>query len=733
MKKQKNKFDDLVKAADKFIKEKKFGPAKDLLFQACRIYSTEELQEKIELCSLNVKKSKSARKVLKDARKLLIKNKKDEAIVLYKKSLKIFFDPQVEQELNEILDDQSLEDKFETAKKFEHNRQYERAREIYLELIALQDNEIYRNRLAISLVKNKRSPAALEHFRLSKKTDSEVSYYYGFALAENKRFSEAIKVLKTLSQNSAVLNFITELERRSSAEKKNLTAYFYENLAQGNYPEADRIFAKIRENQNSFLIIKDTGKFLEQNLAFHYYRDNELQKADKILKRNPSSTKIEDLNNRFSVCFELLEKTELSSETTENLLLETIALGFTYFSSPFFKQKIDEYLPQKFKNFEQNEIMVIFEKAMSSKILKYKTLFPEKAQYLNIFWQTEKDAVQKLGQISRRNKEFKNFVVTPFYAKKCGISGKIIDLLEKTYKRKDESFYHLISLFSNLSDAYRYFLAGETEKGKQLLKSESDKTGVAKKYINLRFEYEDVLTKIKKVDLKFKKHFNQIKPLFKINKKYYEDLVEFLLNFDEDDDKAEKSHKIIEFFIDEFDEKRLYSRYSALLSIYVIDHVKDGQIASSLGIRFLEKALRYDKNNKDADYSLKELLLHKEIESIKKLIDKNKLKKASELAVTSNRLMVKFFVISDFFMQIEFMINDRPFIKPEEEMIFNKIYNDYKNYARDVALSTMELSFLGFDFEHYLELLENKKIKTKEIIDRFDNIIFDEESKILHG
>ena len=733
MKEQKLKFDELREAADNLIKERKFGPAKDLLLQAGKINSSEELQAKIELCSLNLKKSKAAHKILKDARKLLKKNKKDDAITLYKKSLKIFFDLQAEQELNKIQKDQNLEERFEIAKNFEHNQRYEKAIDIYREIINQQDNDIIRNRLAISLVKNKQSEAALEHFRLPKESDSEVSYYYGFALADNNRFSEAIAVLKPLSQNSVIRNFMLELEKRKSSEKKNIIAYYYENLSLKNFPEADRLFAEIKENPNIYPLIKDTKKILDQNLAFQYYQNNDFQNAYKILKRNLPSVQIEDLNKRFSVCSALLEDMELSSESDENLLLETIALGFTYFSSPFFKQKIEEYLPQKFRKFEQNEILAIFEKKISSMILKYKSLFPEKAQYLNIFLKTEKETVRKLGQLTKRNKEFKNFVATPFFAGEAGISKKIIELLEKTYKRKDDNFYHLISLFSALSPAYLHLLAGDTEKGKQLLKSKTDVSSEARKYINLRFDYEDVLTKIKKFDLKFRKHFVYLKPLFDINKKYYEELVEFLLYFDKQGDNVENFYKILEFFIDEFDEKRLYKRYSNLISMYVVEKINDNQITSSVGIRLLEKALRYDRKNEDADYSLKELLLQKELETIRKFIDKNKLNKARELAINSDRLLVKFYVITDFFMEIEALIKEKPLIKPEEEVIFKKIYNDFKNLARDVALSTMELSFLGFDFEYYLELLENRKISAVEIVDKFESVVYKEERKILHG
>ncbi|MCD4818509.1 MAG: hypothetical protein K8S23_07435 [Candidatus Cloacimonetes bacterium] len=722
-----DKYNSLLNSAEDLIKQHKYGPAKDRLLQANKICYSVQINHKINICSINLKKHKNANKILKEAHKLLKRKEVDKAVALFKKSLKIYPNSEVEQELNQIINKKKSDNQLGIAKDFERKKQFEKAIEIYREIISTDDDEVIRNRLSISLIKNKQYEGALENFRFNCNSDNEVRYYYGFALAKNKKFKESIEILEPLSNHSAIKELIPELKRRQVAEKNNELAEYFDDMTNGKFLEAKKIFDEAKNDRNIFPKLLETKEFLYRSVAFEYYANNDFKEAYNIISDNPYTLDIKDLNCRLSIYLELLSEIEQFDASSLDLLLETISIGLTYFYSLSFSKTLKKFLPEKFSKFEIQSILDIFEKEIKTFILKAKSIFSDKTSYLDIFWDTERDAVQKIGALSKRNKDFKNYIATPSFAKNIGISDKIIELLESTYKRKDDNFYHLVSLYSNLSEAYRYLLAENPQKGILLWKQQSKSKNDADEYINLKFEYYEALTRIKAFDIKFIKHLSLAKPLFDINKKYYQDILDLLLENADNGLNSENFLKIIEYFINEYDEKKLYHFYSRQLTEYCYRKNKENDISNHHALKLLKKAIKYDKNNHLAKDTLKKVITDKDVDELNRLFDKGKDNQIAKLAISNDSIVVKGLAIIGIMRSYDEMIKEIPRLTPEQKPFFYKYYHRFKQAMIEIADSSPVFEEFDFDIRESLEELEMRGVGFDEIEDELEDIMYDEE------
>ena len=729
MKENEQKYLDLLEEAESKFNKRLFGPAKDCLLQAERIKENDKITEKIKQCTLQLKKQKSSQKILKDARKFLKKKDTKKALEYFKKAQKIFYCSNVEAELNNLIEKKDYENNFALAQENENKKEFKEAISKYLKILKNNNLPKVKERLAISLAKNNEFREALQHFQFTEKSSNEVRYYYGISLAGITEFSKAIKILKPLSDKLVIKELIIDFEKRFEEKKQNLIIEYQQNLRNNDFLEAEINRQDIRQFDKNNSLLKETENFLFSNIVAEYFKRGDIKKALEYTNDVDKQLDIFALNRMFCLKFAQLQSTETLDDDSLKLLFETISYGLTYFYSPNFKKLLKTNLPEKFSSFEVNEIREFFFKEIESYIVKHKISFPKKASYIDAFWKTEVEAIRKIEMLSKRKKEVKNLIVAPYLSLKIGTSKEIISILQNTYKRRDENFYYIISLYSNVADAYRYYVANEIDKGEKILLELSDNSDYANKFINSLFKYSIIFKQIKSLDSRFKKHFPELNSLFKINKKYYNDIVQYLLSYEAEDIESKQFSEILEYFITQYSEKKLALIYSDSIIRYIKYFIENNEMTYTQAKRIIEKSLKIDPKNKELIELHQELRKIFEFNKAKQMIGKNnKPNKVTQFAISAEFLSTKVLVLTDLFQVIATIHNEMESLDSQENMIrAQQIKRKFIHYLFELGTNIPELESNNFDLEHYLEMLENHKISIENIVDILDSIVEDEE------
>ncbi len=191
MAKKRNKLDTILNRAEKLFETKNYLLAEIEFKKARQKLNSPEIEEKLAIC-LKYTQEIKGREFVKKGQKALGKNDISEAVSCFREAEKLLQESWIKDKILDLEQSLSGSEAAARAEIAARNKDYPAAADLYLELAQMDNNEKYLARGAICLVKGNAFNKAVELFKALDSFNDAAHYHFGYALAKQGRYLEAL-------------------------------------------------------------------------------------------------------------------------------------------------------------------------------------------------------------------------------------------------------------------------------------------------------------------------------------------------------------------------------------------------------------------------------------------------------------------------------------------------------------------------------------------------------------
>jgi|GEM_PF-3486453 len=631
---RRKRYRELLEKGEKLFQKEKFGSAKYHFDQAYQICPSEEIRQRIQLCEENAQRMSQAQALVSQGYQLEREKKLESALKVFQRSLEIWDNKEIQlvvARLRAKLPKPTLAPAYQA----EAEHRYEEAIACYREVLELQDNPQVRDRLGICLVKKGAYAEAANILVSSSSQEPEVLYYTGYALARIGRYSEAIKRWEAIGENVPELArqreqlieiAVSDLIARAAGEEGELEAAYQEavNLLRC-FPDHPLVSDCVRLISLEHLEHLWAGEKFEPMLQFLLSIEAERGESEEFLP------------------FMLAKVYFRLAEGSAQYLTPAIAFWLTVIYNPKYQipsRLQAESLSPTAAIEEQKQLIFDLEHKLEELVTEYKLSQGEESlKEVLIHWEMERQAIAFLYEAAKEEESLAEILCTPAFAERFGLSSLVLGRLRTIKPRweQDERFWIVGASFSSARSSLLLLNQGRLKEALAALpaKGESGDDEFVD-YCRQRLFLRLGIEKLRAGEVaNLKKYFTQATPLIQRFKKYETEIVQLAQEIPFDSQRLISMDEVLQSLVRHIKSKQLLDIASYIMSYKANVLHGEGLITTQDAERICQKALELNPDNEFAKDGLREMELHYKIEDMAKALRKGNLKKAADIAASS--------------------------------------------------------------------------------------------------
>ena len=653
MKKKKKNIEEVLARAEKLFARGNFTLAKKEFENAQKKLKQEDIAQKIRICGKEAETLKG-RELIKQARKAEKKGNFTQALKCFEAASSILSEEWIIKRIGLLRERTTAGNAHSAAKEAEAAGDFQKAADLYAAAgnsAATADLLLKRAKCLVRAENFDQAVAVFENLSL---TDSSSRYDYGLALAKTGRLGECLHVWQGLDT----------ADKRFAEQKKTVCLFLAADL-----------YDRFAEKKGYAAIYRD-ARFL-MNSAGSYLERHQIRSLEDLLEYAKYAW-IEELwdAEKFETIAGLLETG--FAPTTPALLALHAKIGFKlaindgkhlttmllyWITAIYSRQITDDYST---KGDETQRVRQKLIDVARDLIKKYRnTDYGRRAAtYLKI----DQKIIQKLINLAGEKQDRTHRICTPLYAARFDKTADILSLIRenKTFFKETENYLATGAYYSAAGECLYLMENNEYEKAINHLTDlpKESENHEFMDYAEKRVHFEFGMYCLEKGEGRLNGFFKAAQALFDLAPVYEKKFTEKALEIDE-----WETLQIWEDALSYLNEKRPSEAVRQALSLVMCRRAmtlcNQGKLSMKAMKMISRKALRLHPENEMARCTLQDVTINFEVKAIYNAFNRNKLGRASRIALESEHQQVRdkyFELVADIFEDImasEMVHNDK--------------------------------------------------------------------------
>ena len=635
MAKKKSKIDTTLTRAEKLFNAGNFLLAEREFEKIQKKLNRNDITEKLEICRKETRTIKG-KDLVKQGHKAVNSNKLPEAIACFQEAEKLLNDPWLTEpwitdKIKELTHQLTCHNMDAKAQEAQASCDYLKAADLYLKAGGKKGGQGSLLKSAICLVKAERYDQAAAIFQTSFQTSFQISapwddpalYYYGFALAKKKKYSEALKLWEKLDhddkafaeQNRQVLSLACSALYNTLGKEVDI---------HGVHNEADYLLGLANT-------LGDKRWIPRLEILCAYYKlilIETLWAQEKFAAIPDLLLQMTAFND--PMILGLNAKTYFNLSREQSKFLEPM---MTFWLSAIYSKEISAKFSDNpdTRQKVQHQLIRLAEQNIHCQQDSQDT--DHAASYLAI----EKKLLTDLSAIFQKHAPAFDQICTPQYASICGLSDTLLKLIKqsKPYFKDPEHYLETGGYYSKAGKALYALKTHDVKKAMTLIESIelSSQRDEFTDYVRGLVQFELGQVAIENHEKEYLQYFALTPKLFEsapsIEKRFSDKMIQSV------DDQMILYEKLLMFLHKERESGPIAEALSFVMTQSAIMKYNRGNMTNKQMKVSLEKALIISPDNEYARHTLKQTLIDLETDIIFDAMTKNKLNKAARLASQS--------------------------------------------------------------------------------------------------
>jgi hypothetical protein len=637
MAKKKNKFNTILNRAQKLFNAENYLQAEKEFEKLPKKLHTDEIIEKLNICR---EKSRFAKgKILvKQAHKAINANALKEAISCFKQAQELLDEPELAKKIQELEQKQEVTSFDEAAIKAEESGDYAEAAALYEGIWQKSGNQKSAAKSGICYVKAGCEDKAITIFRQSEPQDRAGSYYYGFALAKNGQYPEALIQWEKIDSR----------EKKFIDQKKQVSDLAFPVIYLALQKDDQKDDPDIQKLHDQAAELKEIAHTLGLETLENNY-ESMLSYCKLIL--------IEDMWDQedYSGVAKLMEQLSFSAEPAfvalKAKLCYHLSINEKSYLQPMVKSWFDAIIfenPESgFSANEEEQVYQRLNRLAEHRINEHSNT--QTARRAAALLDIEKKLITDLKAISKANHNGQIPILTPYSAAASGQSQSILAVIRqnKSYFKDQEHYLEAGGYYTHIWKSLYELRAGDPEKAYSLL--ESTDAGLPKDefidYVVGLVGFEFGRFCLERGDKKYSRYFASAHTLFKaapsIEKRFTDRFVNYY------GDYMAEYETVLKLLYEKRPSSYIARAYSTIMGRMSIKRYNSEQLNNKQLAVILEKALEIYPENELARQNLRDTVIEIQRSNIVKAMTKRKMKKAATIVLESEYPEVEDYFFSD--------------------------------------------------------------------------------------
>lgn len=664
MAKKRNTIDVILKRAEKLFETGNYLLAEKEFKKARQKQNSPEIEEKLAICLKNTQGLKG-REWIKKGQKAESRNDLSGAVACFREAETLLHETWIGDKIRELEQRLLACDMVAKAETAVRNKDYQAAYGFYTKLAQIHENENYLSDSAVCLVKTDMFDQAVELFKSLNSLDEAARYHFGYALAKQGRYIDALGQWEMIDSNDAA--FVSQQHQVLELAVEQLNASMKAGAdLNGILADAGRPLGGKAVHGNDKLVkgLGAISDYCRLSLAAPLWETFDYGAVANLLdtmvfKQDPAITVL------CAVTYYHLAETQAdyTGPMADHWLTAVYAMDLA-------KAVGDD--PEKQDRVRQRLVRMAEDRinAMAGS----KKLNAAVTTHLEI----DKSLMADLLAISgdRHSSLSVPWICTPCFAKHYGLSEAVLALIreKRDYFRDEEHFLSTGACYSRVGESF-YALKTRSAKEAFDLIGTMDASDSADEFINyalglIRFEYGKFV--LENGEKNFLDYFDSTARLFEtvpgIEKQFSQEMMQYEGQY------LFEHEALLGFLYQLRPSGPISEAYSLFMGQAAVARYNRGKINNKQCYVVLEKALGVDPGNEYVIHIKEQISIGLETETLYNALNKRKMGKAATLATKSPfpEVRDKFF---EFIEQMMEQIEDSELEKPYRIVELNDLLN----------------------------------------------------------
>ncbi|MGD9827021.1 tetratricopeptide repeat protein [Desulfobacter sp.] len=664
MAKKRNTIDVILKRAEKLFETGNYLLAEKEFKKARQKQNSPEIEEKLAICLKNTQGLKG-REWVKKGQKAESRNDLSGAVSCFREADGLLHETWLGDKIREIEQRLLGCDMVAKAETAVRNKDYQAAYGFYTELAQIHENENYLSDSAVCLVKTNMFDQAVELFRSLNRLSEAARYHFGYALAKQGRYIDALGQWEMIDSNAAA--FVSQQHQVLELAVEQLNASMKAGAdLNGILADAGRLLGGKAVHGNDRLV-KELGAisdYCRLALAAPLWETGDYGAVATLLdtmifKKDPAITVL------CAVTYYHLA--EIQADYTG--LMADHWLTAVY-ATDLARTVGDD--PEKQDRVRQRLVRMAEDRINT--MAGSKELNGAVARLFEIDKSLMADFLAISG--SRHGSPSVPWICTPCFAKHYGLSDTVLALIRENrdYFRDEAHYLSTGACYSRVGESF-YALKTRSAKDAFNLIGTMDAPDSADEFINyalglIRFEYGKFV--LENGEKNFLDYFDSTVRLFEtvpgMEKQFSQEMLQYEGQY------LFEHEALLGFLYQLRPSGPISEAYSFVMGQTAVNRFNRGRINNKQCHVALEKALAVDPGNEYVIHLQAQIAIDLEMEALYNAMNKRKMGKAATLATKSSfpEIRDKFF---DFIEQMMEHIEDSELEKPYRIVELNELLN----------------------------------------------------------
>lgn len=664
MAKKRNTIDVILKRAEKLFETGNYLLAEKEFKKASQKQNSPEIEEKLAICLKNTQGLKG-REWVKKGQKAESRNDLSGAVSCFREAESLLHETWLGDKIREL--EQSLVGcemvaKAETAVR---NKDYQAAYGFYTELAQIHDNENYLSHSAVCLVKTNMFDQAVELFTSLNSLGEAARYHFGYALAKQGRYIDALGQWEMIDSNDAA--FVSQQHQVLELAVEQLNASMKAGAdINGILADAGRLLDSKAVHGNDKLAkgLGSISDYCRLSLAAPLWKTGDYGAVATLLdtmvfKKDPAITVL------CAVTYYHLAQTQAdyTGPMADHWLtaVYSMDLAKAVGNDP---EKQDRVRRRLIRMAEDRINTMAGSKELNSAVATH--------------FEIDKSLMADLLAISgdRHGSLSVPWICTPCFAKRYGLSDAVLTLIRENrdYFRDEEHFLSTGACYSRVGESFYALKTGSAKEAFDLLGT-MDASDSADEFTNyalglIRFEYGKFV--LENGAKNFLDYFDSTARLFEtvpgVEKQFSQEMMQYEGQY------LFEHEALLGFLYQLRPSGPISEAYSLFMGQVAVNKYNRGKINNKQCYVALEKALGVDPGNEYVIHLKEQISIGLEMETLFNAMNKRKMGKAAALATKSSfpEIRDKFF---EFIEQMMEQIEESGLEQPYRLVELNDLLN----------------------------------------------------------